>query len=35
MNEGSDKGLCTALAMNFKIEGAKVASLPTEGDVEV
>ena len=35
MNEGLDKGLCSALAMNFKIEGAKVASLPTEGDVEV
>jgi len=35
MNEGSDKGLCAAFAMNFKIEGAKVASMPTEGDVEV
>jgi hypothetical protein len=35
MNEGSDKSLCAAFAMNFKIEGAKVASMPTEGDVEV
>jgi hypothetical protein len=35
MNEGSDKGLCAALAMDFKIEGAKVASLPAEGDVKV
>ena len=35
MNEGSDKGLCSALAMDFKIEGTEVTSLPTEGDVEV
>ena len=35
MDEGSDKGLCAALAMDFKVKGAKVASLPTEGDVEV
>ena len=35
MNEGSDKGLCAAFAMDFKVEGAKVTSLPTEGDVEV
>ncbi len=35
MNEGSDKGLCAALAMDFKVKRAKVASLPTEGDVEV
>ena len=35
MHEGPDKGFCAALAMNLKIEGAKVASLQTEGDVEV
>ena len=35
MNEGSDKGLCAAFAMDFKVEGAKVTSLPAEGDVEV
>ena len=35
MNEGLDKGLCAALAMDLKIEGAEVASLQTEGDVEV
>jgi hypothetical protein len=35
MNEGLDKGLCAAFAMDFKVEGAKVTSLPTEGDVEV
>ena len=35
MNEGLDKGLCAALAMDLKIEGAEVTSLSTEGDVEV
>lgn len=35
MNEGSNKGHCAVLAMDFKIEGAKVTSLPTEGDVKV
>jgi hypothetical protein len=35
MNEGLDKGLCAALAMDLKIEGAEIASLQTEGDVEV
>lgn len=35
MNKGLDKGLCAALAMNLKIEGAEVASLQTEWDVEV
>jgi hypothetical protein len=35
MHEGSDKSFCTALAMNLEIEGAEVASLPAEGDVEV
>jgi len=35
MNKGSDKSLCTVLAMDLKIEGAEVTSLPAEGDVEV
>jgi hypothetical protein len=35
MNKGSDKSLCTVLAMDFKIECAEVTSLPAEGDVEV
>ena len=35
MNEGSDKNLCTAFAMYFKVEGAEVTSPPAEGDVEV
>jgi hypothetical protein len=35
MHEGSDKGFCTALAMNLQIKGAEVASLPAEGDVDV
>ena len=35
MNEGLDKGLCAALAMDLKIKGAEIASLQTEGDVEV
>jgi hypothetical protein len=35
MNEGSDKGLCAAFAMDLKIEGAEVASLSAEGNVEV
>jgi len=35
MNKGLDKCLCAALAMDLKIEGAEVASLKTEGDVEV
>src|SRR6185369_4234277 len=35
MNKGSDKSLCTALAMDFKIEGAEVTSLPAEGEMEV
>ena len=35
MNERSDKNFCAALAMDFKVEGAEVTSLPAEGDVEV
>jgi hypothetical protein len=35
MPEGTDKGLCSVFTMDFKIEGTKVASLPTERDVEV
>ena len=35
MHEGTHKGFCTVFAMDLKIEGAKVASLPAEGDVEV
>ena len=35
MHEGADKGFCTVITMDFKIEGTEVASLPTEGDVEV
>ena len=35
MHEGLDKGLCATFAMDFKVEGAKVTSLPTEGNVEV
>jgi hypothetical protein len=35
MNEGSDKALRTALAMDFKVEGAEVTALPTERDVKV
>ena len=35
MREGTHKGFRTVFAMDLKIEGAKVASLPTEGDVEV
>jgi hypothetical protein len=35
MNEGLDKGLCATFAMNFKVEGAEVTSLPAEGNMEV
>jgi len=35
LNEGLDKGLGAAFAMDLKIEGAEVTSLSTEGDVEV
>ncbi|HMI38913.1 MAG TPA: hypothetical protein VK500_03340, partial [Nitrospiraceae bacterium] len=35
MNEGSHKGLCAAFAMDFKVEGAEVTSLPAEGNMEV
>jgi hypothetical protein len=35
MNEGSDKALCAALVMDFKVEGAEVTALPTERDVKV
>jgi hypothetical protein len=35
MHEGSDKGFCMVFTINLKIEGAEVASLPTEGDMEV
>ena len=35
INEGSDKNLCAAFAMDLKVEGAEVTSLPAEGDMEV
>ena len=35
LHEGSDKGFCAAFTINLKIEGAEVASLSAEGDVEV
>ena len=35
MNEGLDKDLCATFAMDFKVEGAEVTSLPAEGNVEV
>jgi len=35
LNEGLDKGLGAAFAMDLKIEGAEVTSLSTEGDVKV
>jgi hypothetical protein len=35
MKKGLDKSLCAVFVMDFKVEGAKIASLPTEGDVEI
>ena len=35
MPDGTHKGFRTVFAMDLKIEGTKVASLPAEGDVEV
>jgi hypothetical protein len=35
MYEGLDKDFCAVFAMDFKVEGAEVTSLPTEGDVEI
>jgi hypothetical protein len=35
MREGTHKSFRAVFAMDLKIEGAKIASLPAEGDVEI
>jgi hypothetical protein len=35
MHEGTHKGFRAIFAVDLEIEGAKIASLPAEGDVEV